>query len=345
MTFFRRAAAWRGLLLGVLVSALAAGALASECAWTIVRSGRPAAFSQFQFIDAQTGFAHDTECLWQTESAGRRWTRLWCSDLQKPDWRERGAIDRFEFIDASAGWLLTRGGALRSTRDGGRTWAEQTFPNHVVRAVRFADPLHGWWVGEQPLDGIPDARGVAFATSDGGEHWYEQALGVASPARWRLVDVWPRSAHEAWVVGSDFLLQTSDGGNSWNDRSFAELGRWRNDSIRFYRGGVGVIVRSPAEGFLMSEDAGLHWRPRRTPVSAPVLDGLAFVDSRHAWASIAGQIYRSADGGQSWRPVTPEPAVARRNEPARYHGLQYIEQDRLLAVAVDADAFGFCTLR
>lgn len=343
MIFSSPASLWRRRLAGALSSLLALGALAADCTWTFVHSGRPSAFSQFQFINVQAGFAHDTECLWQTGSGGRQWARLWCSDPQAPGWRERGAIDRFEFTGIGTGWLLTRGGALQRTRDGGRTWAEQTFPGYLVRAVRFADPLHGWWVGEQPLDGIPDTRGVAFATSDGGEHWHEQALGVAAAARWRLVDVWPQSAHEAWAVGSDLLLHTQDAGASWQDRSFAELGRWRNDSIRFSRSGIGVIVRSPAQGYLLSVDAGRHWQARRTPVSAPRLDGLAFIDARQAWASIAGQIHRSLDGGRSWRPVVPGPAP-QRDEPARYHGLQYIETGRLLVVAEGADAFGFCAL-
>jgi photosystem II stability/assembly factor-like uncharacterized protein len=347
MTFSRRTAAWRGLLIVVmLVGALASAAPAPQCSWAFVRSDRSTAFSQFQFLDAHAGFAHDSQCLWRTDSAGSRWESLWCSDTQQPDWRERGAIDRFEFSGPLSGWLLTRGGALRITRDGGRSWAEQHFPGHLVRAVRFADSLHGWWVGEQPLDGIPDARGVAFHTSDGGEHWRQQSLGVASPVRWRLVDVWPRSAHEAWVLGGDSLLQTSDGGATWNNRSFAELGHWNNDSIRFYPGGIGVIIRSPAQGFLLSVDSGRHWQVRGTPVSAPVLDGLAFVDSRRAWASISGQMYHSADGGHSWRRDTSGPAAATapRDEPARFHGLQYIDQARLLAVAVGADGFAFCAL-
>lgn len=333
-------------LVSLAVGAVGA-ATAPVCDWQWVASGRSEAFNQFRFVDPEVGFGDDGRCLWRTENGGRNWSRLPCAEAQSPAAREGTGIAAFQFLDRQRGWLLTEDSVLRASRDGGRSWSEQSFAGYIVRAFAFADDRHGWWVGEKPLSGTPDARGVIFATADGGASWREQPTGMATSVRWRLTDVWPISPREAWTLGDGVLLHTLDGGASWQARDLPKLGPRPGARIRFNATGVGVIVPSPVEQFQISVDGGRHWQSRRPPRTAPELDGLVFVDAQQAWASMLGRVFRSGDGGRSWRAVAlgKRGAQADADMPAPLHSLQYLEHDGLLWVATGADGFASCQLR
>lgn len=328
--------------IGLLGAHLLAPAAPAACRWTRVESDHPAAFEQFQFVDAANGFAHDAECLWHTADGGHHWRKASCTDRGAADWREHGAIDRIAFAGPRAGWLLTRGGALRATRDGGASWVERTFPGYVVRAFAFADERHGWWVGERVLDGVPDARGAVFSTEDGGLHWQERPLHVASKAaRWRLTAVAPRDRREVWVAGDGLLLRSVDGGANWSDRSVAGLGGERGDSLRFFAGGIGVILHSPARSFLLSPDAGQHWRERPLPAGGAALDALVFAGRDDAWAILAGNLYHSTDGATSW---LAQPRLDATAAAPPYRGLQVVAPRQAIVLATSG-GFAFCSPR
>jgi photosystem II stability/assembly factor-like uncharacterized protein len=331
----------------VLFTAISCATPPVLCQWRLVYAESGTAFNQFQFLNAHEGFAHDDECLWKTENGGKHWRKIYCASRASADLHNNDAIERFQFIDASEGWLLTNGSLLRHTLDGGKSWTWQEFPGYIIRGFRFIDAKRGWWVGEKSLPGAPDLRGAIFFTEEKGDRWTEQDSGIKPKSRWRLQDVWPRTDREAWAVGDNFLLHTVDGGKSWMDSSFPELGRLRNNEIRFFDNTIGVIFRSPADNFLLSLNGGGDWSTRRLPLKMPTLDGLIFTSAKEAWAAIAGGIYHSGDSGSSWQLILSNHKEATNGDMRfyRFYSLQYIEHEKLLIAASDNDGFAFCSLR
>jgi photosystem II stability/assembly factor-like uncharacterized protein len=114
-----------------------------------------------------------------------------------------------------------------------------------------------------------------------------------------------------FVAGVGGMLMSSDDlGSNWAVRFGADRQRW-TDLARLSGGRlVGVHLRqfgdSPTPGGVFtSDDDGATWAQRLT---ADTLRSVAFADDSVGLA-VGQQIYRSADGGETWAPVIPPQAV------------------------------------
>jgi photosystem II stability/assembly factor-like uncharacterized protein len=143
----------------------------------------------------------------------------------------RALVD-VHFASPLEGWAsgmapdATDGGVLLHTTDGGETWTEQYRTNvsgEYVWKIQTPDGLHFF----ASVDGNPAAGNTRFVRSaDGGQNWtgevastayhYVQAIGFITP-------------HHGWIGGDDSLLETLDGGETWNPMA---LGSGYN---RFFR--------------------------------------------------------------------------------------------------------------
>jgi len=186
-------------------------------------------------------------------------------------------------LNERQGWGITENNLIR-TEDGGLTWYDLT-PPHVSSlgysaTLNFADADHGWVL-------IPDASdplvGRLYRTEDGGLSW----TSVSVP----------------FGIG---VLQFLDATNGW---MMASLGA--------SAGAMGVSI-------FQTSDGGQHWTQTYTnapesPAAGDSLplsglkDGLTAVDAQTAWIGgityAAGRIYlyRTDDGGRSWRPDALQP--------------------------------------
>jgi photosystem II stability/assembly factor-like uncharacterized protein len=111
-----------------------------------------------------------------------------------------------------------------------------------------------------------------------------------------------------WVVGSDAtLLETKDGGSTWENRKL-ELGnqKFRFNSISF-KGDEGWIVGEPAL-LLHTTDGGANWQ--NLPLSAKLPGApstVAALDKGSAeMTTNVGAIYRTSDGGKNWKAMVNE---------------------------------------
>jgi photosystem II stability/assembly factor-like uncharacterized protein len=116
--------------------------------------------------DRATGalFAFGPKTLARSADGGRRWTKL------RLPTRTTTVVDA-DFVTASTGWLLARGGRLYSTRNGGRRWTEAlALGDSRAQDISFGPARAGWlMVGDR-------GAGYVVRTSDGGRTFAPQLV-------------------------------------------------------------------------------------------------------------------------------------------------------------------------
>nr|WP_322744178.1 MULTISPECIES: photosynthesis system II assembly factor Ycf48 [unclassified Coleofasciculus] len=155
--------------------------------------------------------------------------------------------------------------------------------------------------------------GCQYAPSLGYNPWQVVPLPIEA----NLQDVgFTSDSNHGWLVGSNAtLLETTDGGKTWQERVL-ELGEERN--FRFtsvsFADEEGWIVGEPSI-LLHTTDGGATWS--RIPLSAK-LPGtpntiLALAPQSAEMTTSIGAIYRTADSGKSWKAMVEEAVGVVRN--------------------------------
>jgi photosystem II stability/assembly factor-like uncharacterized protein len=209
--------------------------------------------------------------------------------------------------DAKHAWALSPSGQIAATSDGGATWRRQSVgARHTgLEEIAFADPAHGWAVGNT------DMRGAIYATVDGGAHWKLQ-YALRGPGGVALYSVAFGDARYGWVVGGpmsfpvsevqppNFILTTSDGGAHWT----TQYKQARDYPVSVTAVGARDAWAVGTTGLILAtHDGGATWVRQRSGTSLS-LGGVAFSDVAHGWV-ICGHdaILSTSDGGASWTPV------------------------------------------
>lgn len=218
-----------------------------------------------------------------------------------------------EFTATGAAYIGTQDSVRRST-DGGISWTLLNLnigPNDQVFDVALdpSNPLNIW-------AGIADATGAqsvnVMRSTDNGATWSNRTPPLAAPMSCRAIAVDPGNSNTVIAVfGGDFgggqVWTTTDGGDSWTDRSSGLPGNPMQavvyDGTRLLVGG-GQLFGSENVGLYKSTDVGATWSPLHDgtwPVL--VVDAIA-VDPNDAQtilvATDGSGVNRTTDGGGSW---------------------------------------------
>jgi photosystem II stability/assembly factor-like uncharacterized protein len=290
------------------------------------------------FVDRDFGWAvGEHGAIWHTIDGGKQWFRQ-----QSPvDVKLGGVWFATRELGWAVGgkslpYLETSRGVVLRTIDGGQTWKEEMSFLPALERVKFFDNDNGvaWGrgSGSEPL-------GV-FVTDDSGRNW--RAMAVAQFGCWwngdfinervgvvvgsvgqvsriasgeskslsietggrEIRDVKLSLDATGWAVGDEgLILQTRDGGNSWEDVEVLppevnEVVDWRSVAIR---GKQIWIAGSPGSVVLSSADGGETWQGLATGSKSPI-SKIVFVDDSHGWAvGEFGTILNTTDGGQTWQ--------------------------------------------
>ncbi|MFU8856585.1 MAG: WD40/YVTN/BNR-like repeat-containing protein [Deferrisomatales bacterium] len=146
-------------------------------------------------------------------------------------------------------------------------------------------------------------RGHILLSRDAGRTWEQAQV----PVQALLTGIHLLDGHTGWAVGHDgVLLRTADGGRTWELRRWAPeeekplLHVWFRDPERgFAAGAYGLLLTTTDGGATWSEQpvADDEWHLNHVAGSAT---GRIYI------AAEAGHIFRSDDGGETWRPL-PSP--------------------------------------
>ncbi len=253
-----------------------------------------------------------TSTLLATADGGVDWTPVYS--------RTDALLAEVDFVNAQRGWLsLQTGGLLRST-DGGRTWIAVAAPcaaspqEPKLGSFSFTGPQSGFAVCESPEAGVTVAK-VLFRTTNGGESW--QSMQAAIPTGGGVVDMAFSSARTGWLctwpVGGP-LLVTRDGGNVWSPAA-GQLGGANLVALAVvpvHPADIYVVVGlGPTAAVLRSVDGGQTWSGVY-PATGPFLGAgggpaVQFVGPRVGYGvgvpADPSAVFRTSDGGVSWRPV------------------------------------------
>ncbi len=219
--------------------------------------------------------------------------------------------------DGQTGWAVGNIGkafgkkisVVLKTTDGGNTWEYLDIPQAEevsATGLFFLTNDTGWIIG---------SNGFIIKTMDGGDTWATQSLVFTGS----LGAIFFIDEATGWIVGSGnqfVLYKTTNGGESWENKSFGDEQFWLKDVV-FVDENTGWVSGSKTaeSGFIpiimKTTDGGDHWSYQELPDLAPAqyseIASLSFVSETTGWASYSsiwstkrGSVLKTTDGGQSW---------------------------------------------
>ncbi len=217
------------------------------------------------------------------------------SDDQGITWRQaqvptRVLLTAVFFPTAADGWAVGHDGTILHSGDGGVSWSLQRrqafYPDAAAQA-------------EDDALAAAEAVGIDIASDEGAGAGAAAATRVGAA----LLDVWFADALHGYVVGSNgTLLETTDGGAIWEDRS-ARLDNpdgWHINAIAVQPGNPQVLILAGEKGTLYrSTDGGLHFVRVHLAHEGSYFGVLATAREIFLFG-LQGRIFHSRDGGGSW---------------------------------------------
>ena len=175
--------------------------------WVTPLQGATRSFTAFHFVDATTGFALITDSgsstqarlLMATTDGGKSWTQQSVLDIAYRD---------LKFSSALKGVLISDGGTVSTTADGGKTWiGRYVGTSGGLRQLASSEPGTLWLVG---------TNGLLKSSKDDGATWQSPAAGVTSATLNAIRFLTPQ---QGWAVGEGgTVLTTVDGGKTWSSQ-------------------------------------------------------------------------------------------------------------------------------
>lgn len=221
-------------------------------------------------------------------------------------------------------------GVIIYSDDSGRSWKQAAVPVDVtITTVAFATPLDGWAAGD---------FGVILHSTDGGASWTRQLTGyevnqLQTDAASQFAAANPddpnaeRAIHRAGILadaGPDkpfFSIQaispqqaivfgayrmtvmTQDGGKDWTDLSLHVADPVSHNLYDSIRLGSSIYIAAEAGGVFCAGLGNPSFAALPSPTTTTLLGILSPADNALLVYGVAGSMFRSTDGGQSWSQI------------------------------------------
>ncbi|HSZ04956.1 MAG TPA: YCF48-related protein [Solirubrobacteraceae bacterium] len=254
-------------------------------------------------------------------------------------------VAAFDFVSAQDGFLLLRNGSLEATTDGGETFSRKTgIPGTPSSSGGGGDAgvaLH-FNTPEAGIVFVNEPSGVssAYTTPDGGVSWSQVSL----PAGAKVTAVHFVNATDAYAIGPNTLLRSTNGGETWvaqkvaagNDFNSIDCASAEecmltvtagNELVKTTDGGAtdtvittsssliyGAAYASPTQivavgesgATVLSSDGGATFTPSSADIGGEYSRLRAGPDGLVLAPGAKGDFALSANGGQSWRLIATQ---------------------------------------
>jgi photosystem II stability/assembly factor-like uncharacterized protein len=150
------------------------------------------------------------------------------------------------------------------------------------RDIGFGDELHGYAV----------AGDCGYVSADGGHTWTRQE---SHGGLWDIDFAGPRLA---WIVGDAGAIETTtDGGQTWQAQASGVTETLR--SVDFVDSANGWACTATGD-IISTGNGGTTWTVAGS-IPSETRAELSFADRDHGWAMSRGDLWRTDDGGLTWR--------------------------------------------
>jgi photosystem II stability/assembly factor-like uncharacterized protein len=258
----------------------------------------------------------------QTVDGGQTWSFLPLTYPPLAKWQEDVIVgpSSLYFLDSQRGWMVmaftgnSQPGKLLSTQDGGRTWNWVNSPG-LSGIIQFTSPQSGWLLGG-PYDQL-------FNTRDGGKSWHEAQLpvppqvGAAKDATVQAPPTFEDSEHGLLAVhysGPEqtpaklAVYSTTDSGETWKPVKVVPEAHAIGQGVKLPFALVGSVLFVATGGEIVKVGRVPLAGDVETSVTASGTGtaALSFADPNNGWAlGMGGKLLGTADGGETWRNITP----------------------------------------
>ncbi|MBF0431402.1 MAG: cadherin-like beta sandwich domain-containing protein [Fibrobacteria bacterium] len=250
------------------------------------------------YIAGQTGSA------WRTIDHGKIWEAM--TGNMSSDVNTNGIYFYNSTTGITVGDSLGIGNITRITAAGAMmTPPASGMVFDYLKAVHFADQQNGW-IGGVP--GMSSPITALLRTSDGGANW-ASANNYTSCGT--VVKIFAISYDEA-IAGCEegAVIKTTNGGSVWD--TLFNTTNWINDMFFLDQDTGWIVLNNSTDSMYVTRDGGQNWEGIGGIGNNPLgLDRIHFVNSYLGFMVITNQseasdIYRTEDGGYTWKLIDNE---------------------------------------
>ena len=253
--------------------------------WQYIDFNYPASLTLFEkhrFINDLVGCAMHAAILYRTNDRGNNWDIILTS------------ITDFGVVDSTTLYASSSGGLIQKTLDAGENWTRYgNGTTSCLKDIKFINDMIGYVIGED---------GTILYSSNGGTNWIQQNIPQQC-ININFTGIDFINDRKGWVVGSNYILCTTNMGTDWSIQLEANLEGGKFWDIKFLDNNVGFAVGSFGEWFsgalYYTEDGGKNWN-REDEGNLPVLSEIFFLDNEFGWIGGAGILLSTTDGGLNW---------------------------------------------
>ncbi len=222
-------------------------------------------------------------------------------ELTSKGLREDALIERHIDMHARARWLLALCLCLPAAQAPAELPTASDERAILAPLVPRSLFLDGAAIGEHLV--VVGERGHILVSRNAGISWTQAEV----PTRATLTGVALHDHGNGWAVGHDaVILRTRDGGDTWETVHAAPEEERPLLDVWFENAHHGIAVGAYGL-FLQTRDGGDTWQPRAIEDGDAHLNHVAAATSGRLYiAAEAGGVFRSDDGGGSWRRL-PSP--------------------------------------
>ena len=240
----------------------------------------------------------------RTEDGGQSWTRQG-DTTQIPD-IETAAVYA---VNKRIAWVTGSDGLIMHTKDGGETWTRQAqdmAPHYLFMGIYASDARHVWAVGGIVGDYPEEIHGIILHSKNSGKTW-KQMTYVPNPLAPKggryLINVHGLNAKTVWIVGNGTVQQTTDGGETWQEKV---------PGVAFFDYN-GVFAVNKSTVWVSRDNGGIYkydgsqWQEQLHAYGGYYILRISALDAQTAWTvgtpQFSGQpglILHTKTGGDSW---------------------------------------------